>query len=151
MIGARQFGRALGVANDDLRVVLTPAGKVNLLAVSFSYRHTTATAFDSASFQGRIVVVGGSVDINQVVDVTTNLDPIGPVAFDIDVHDLGPHTFFFPLSQLKGNVQVDEGNVMTIIVARPITALGEVFIPKLYTAGQLVFGNDLAGQRGVPA
>jgi len=149
----RLFTSVVGTVGADLRLEIGGKGRKNLLAVVAGYSRATLAAHDAPTFYGRLIVVQGIVPVTPNITPATNLQGTVPkVLFDILLHDLGPHSFFFPLSQLEGNVQTDEDATMTIVLAAAQdTPNGAVFVGRLNCAGQTVFGGTLSGQRGISA
>lgn len=147
------FGSVVGLVGKDVRIAISGNGRKNLLAVVAGYSRTGLAAPDAATFYGRLVVMQGIVPDAPEIDAATDLTGQGPrVLFDVTVHDLGPHVFFFPLSQMEGNIQTDDGMVMTIVLAAGHdTPNGYVYIPRLNCSGKTVFGKTFAGQEGTPA
>ena len=149
---AHNFTSVTGVSGKDVRIEVGGNGRKNLLAVVAGYSRAGLVAHDETTFYGRLSVVQGIIPDTPDVDAATDLQGTVPkVLFDVLLHDLGPHVFFFPLSQMEGNIQTDEGAVMTIVLAAGKDSVGKNFIPRLNCAGQTVFGKTFAGQAGTPA
>lgn len=149
---SKDFGSVIGQVGEDLRIQVGAKGRKNLLSIVTSYHRDGFLAPDAATFYGRLIVVEGNVPALPEVTPATNLQATGPrVLFDVTFHDLGPHTFFFPLAQLEGNVQTDFGGILTIILAAgQDTPNGLDYVGKLNAAGQTILSGEIyAGQRGV--
>lgn len=144
------FSSVLGTLGNDLRLEIGAKGRMNLLSVVASYNRSANVAHDAPTFYGRLLIVQGILPITPEITPFVDIRGIAPkVLFDVILRDLGPHAFFFPLAQLQGNVQTEEGAVLTIVLCQASDlANGAVFIPRMNCAGQTVFGGALAGQRG---
>lgn len=144
------FSSVMGIIGNDLRLEIGAKGRMNLLSVVASYNRSANTAHDVPTFYGRLVIVQGILPVTPEITPFTDIRPIAnKILFDVMLRDLGPHAFFFPLAQLQGNVQTEEGGILTIVLCQALdNPNGAVFIGRLNCAGQTVFGGTLSGQRG---
>lgn len=142
---AHGFCSIVGVSGADLRIEISGNGRKNLLAIVAGYSNAGFAAHNEPTFYGRLSVIQGTVPNAPDIDAASVLQGVVPkVLFDIILHDLGPHTFFFPLAQLDGNTQTDEGGTLTIILAAAQDSGGKHFVPRINCSGQTVFGKSTA-------
>jgi hypothetical protein len=143
-VTVKEFGSVLGNVNQDVRFVIGGSGRKSALAITCSYESAVLfgggvvhPAFDTTTFYGRLLVIEGLVFPETEIDLDTVIE--GRPYLDLAISSLGPHTFFFPIAQLEGNLQTSRGGTLAIVLARATTAVfGQTFRGRISVAGQTI-------------